>query len=901
LVTVIAAGEAEGLHYFVMEFVDGETVEQRLQREGKIPPAEAVNICLKIAQGLDHAWRRAKIIHRDLKPANFFISKDREVKLGDLGVARRATNRNLRITAKGMTLGTPHYVSPEQARGLEDLDFRSDIYGLGCSLFHMVTGKVPYEGPDPASVLRQHISAPPPAILSVWPACPLPLALLVGRMLMKDRANRHQSYEALIAEMRQVHDKLTGVTPAVVPLVAPGAGTPAVVAKPPRQVSPAWIYAAAGAVVVMAALFLWSLWGSRKEPAPPPPAPAPQQVIVTAPDPKPEPEPMLTPVAEPPALKPPVVPDDPWKHAVSLLPLVDPARHTESGAWSLTGGELHSAADSTASIGIPGEPLPDEYDLRITFTRRTGQSEVGMRLLRAGRLFYWFLQAQPTNNFSGFAREIGKIDQSPALVRLLDGLENGRRYTSLVEVRQDGVRGFLDGQLLVEWKGNPDEISAVNSGNLPLGLFSEKTHTVFHRIELRTITPASAGAATNVVTTAGPDAFLKEVAALRGSAQVNRVLGRLRELNPGFSGQGDYGLVRREVKRLSFSASKVADISPLQALRDLEQLECNGAPDAKSPLSDLSPLRGLPLKSLACAHTAVKDLAPLADSPLETLDITGTPVTDLSPLAKTKLVELRCDSAVLEAKPAAEVLASLGSLQQINGQPASELLQAVARAAAIAPFVIQTTALPAEQQVARVMAKLRELNPQFDGRQTHRIEKGVVTELQFSTVGVSDLSPLRALKGLRKLIITPWVATQKGDLTDLSPLRGLPLDWLWCHNNPIKDLAPLRGMPLTVLSCSGTQVADLTPLAGMKLTVFSCSNTPVSDLQPLVGMPLTVLWCDATRVKDLSPIAQAPLREIRCDFVLNRDASVLRGIRTLTKINDETAAMFWLKASSPSR
>jgi len=897
LVTVIAAGEAEGHHYFVMEFVDGETVEQRMHREGKIPPAEAVNICIHIAQGLEHAWRRAKIIHRDIKPANFFLSKEGEVKLGDLGVARRATSRNLRITQKGMTLGTPHYISPEQARGLEDLDCRSDIYSLGCSLFHMLTGRVPYDAPDHATILRQHMSAPPPAIQSVWPECPVPLALMVGRMLMKDRANRHQSYDALIAEMRHVHDKLTGVVPMVTSVAAVGVGTSAVVTKPPRQFPPGLIYAGVAIVVAAACLYLWSPWETKQKPAPPPPKPPPQ-AAVTLPEAKPEPEPMPPPVVEPPLPKPPVVPGDPWARAVNLLSQTDPAKHTESGAWSLTLGELHSSADSTACVALPGA-VPDEYDLRITFTRKTGQSEVGARLVQAGRLFYWFLQAQPTNNLSGFAKDMQKIDDSPALARLLDGLENGRRYVSLVEVRKDGVRGYLDGQLVAEWKGNASDISAVNQAGLPLALLSEKTHTVFHRVEMREVTPTGAETATHVVTAASADAFLKEIEALSAPEQVNRVLGKLRELNPEFTGQGRYGVVQGQVKRLSFSTSKVANISPLQALRSLETLECSGASDAKSPLSDLSPLRSLPLKSLLCAHTAVKDLAPLAESPLEVLDITGTAVSDLTPLAKLKLAELRCDAAVLESKQSADILASLGSLQQINGQPASEFLQSLARATATAPFVAQTAALPADQQVARVIAKLKELNPQFDGRQTHRIEKGVVVELQFSTIGVSDISPLRALKGLRKLVIVPWVATQKGGLSDLSPLQGLPLEWLWCHNNPIKDLSPLRGMPLTVLSCNSTQVGDLTPLAGMKLTVFSCTDSPVNDLKPLAGMPLTVVWCDATRVNDLSPLAESPLREIRCDFVPNRDSSVLRNIRTLTKINDQSAAMFWLKASTP--
>lgn len=229
----------------------------------------------------------------------------------------------------------------------------------------------------------------------------------------------------------------------------------------------------------------------------------------------------------------------------------------------------------------------------------------------------------------------------------------------------------------------------------------------------------------------------------------------------------------------------------------------------------------------------------------------------------------------------------------------SLILSALAAVGAESPlndaFIKTVSALPAEQQVGAVIAKLKELNPNFDGKETHKISGGVVTELTFSTVGVTDISPVKALSWLRTLYITPPALNQKGSLADLSPLQGMQLMWLWCFNNPIIDLSPLKGMPLTGLSFGGTRVSDLSPLTGMKLQVLSFNDTVVSELGPLEGMPLTVLWCHNTKVTDLTPLKAMPLGEIKCDFVAERDAAVLRGIKTLRKINDLPAATFWMR------
>jgi serine/threonine protein kinase len=183
----------------------------------------------------------------------------------------------------------------------------------------------------------------------------------------------------------------------------------------------------------------------------------------------------------------------------------------------------------------------------------------------------------------------------------------------------------------------------------------------------------------------------------------------------------------------------------------------------------------------------------------------------------------------------------------------------------------EVATMPAVAQVKAVSRKLKELNHDFAEKVTHRIEGDVVTELHFFTDNVTDISPVRALKELKGLRCD-GSGPGKGRLSDLSPLRGLSLTWLNCNGTQVADLSPLQDMKLTVLEFDGTQVADLSPLKAMTLTYLRCGHTQVTDLSPLKGMPLKGLWCD---------------------FKSERDAEVLRSIKTLEKINDEPAPDFW--------
>ena len=149
IVNAIDAGEVEGHHYFVMEYVEGATIKDELDKNKVFDEKVALKIVLAVAEAMKHAHERG-LIHRDIKPENVILTKDGNVKLADLGLARLTADEKWAMSEAGMAIGTPYYISPEQVRGQVDVDIRADIYSLGATLYHMVTGRVPYPRRHPA-------------------------------------------------------------------------------------------------------------------------------------------------------------------------------------------------------------------------------------------------------------------------------------------------------------------------------------------------------------------------------------------------------------------------------------------------------------------------------------------------------------------------------------------------------------------------------------------------------------------------------------------------------------------------------------------------------------------------------------------------------------------------------
>ena len=195
-------GQAGNFHYFVMEFVDGRTVYDDIAKHGAYSEADALEIAIQVAKALSHA-HAAGFIHRDVKPKNIIITSDGTVKLADMGLARAVSDREAAEAEQGKAYGTPYYISPEQIRGEVEIDFRTDIYSLGATFYHMVTGQVPFEGPNPSAVMHRHLKddlVPPDHIN---PALSAGVAEIIEVAMAKSLPKRYTTTEDLLQDLEQ--------------------------------------------------------------------------------------------------------------------------------------------------------------------------------------------------------------------------------------------------------------------------------------------------------------------------------------------------------------------------------------------------------------------------------------------------------------------------------------------------------------------------------------------------------------------------------------------------------------------------------------------------------------------------------------------------------------------------
>ena len=208
IVQGITAGLVGGRHYFVMELVDGESLDRVLERRGPLPADEALAIAAQVAKALAHAHAQG-MVHRDVKPSNVLITREGNVKVSDLGLAR-ALLGDSSLTQTGGALGTPSYMAPEQARDAGSADARSDIYALGISLYEMLTGERPFRGSTPYAVLKEKEAGAFAPASRLRPGLPAAVDDLLARMLALDPARRPASAGEVLDALERLR---TGVAP----------------------------------------------------------------------------------------------------------------------------------------------------------------------------------------------------------------------------------------------------------------------------------------------------------------------------------------------------------------------------------------------------------------------------------------------------------------------------------------------------------------------------------------------------------------------------------------------------------------------------------------------------------------------------------------------------------------
>ncbi len=204
IATAYDAGKYGEIYYMAMEYVEGFDLHDMIDNRGQIDERAALKISRKIALGLGYAWKKSGLIHRDIKPSNVIIAQDAEVKILDLGVSKSHAKYTDKPSTGEMVIGTPHYMSPEQAKESSSVDTRADMYSLGATLYHMVTGRTPFEGANLVEVVTKQLSEKAPAPQSLNPKLSDAFVRLLDVMMAREPKYRYPNWEACGADILRV-------------------------------------------------------------------------------------------------------------------------------------------------------------------------------------------------------------------------------------------------------------------------------------------------------------------------------------------------------------------------------------------------------------------------------------------------------------------------------------------------------------------------------------------------------------------------------------------------------------------------------------------------------------------------------------------------------------------------
>jgi serine/threonine-protein kinase len=907
------ADQIGNTHLLVMEYIEGAIDLARLvKKNGPLPVDQACEYIRQAALGLQHAFERG-LVHRDIKPANLLLTIGGKVlKVLDMGLARldpiQAINEQSSVmTQVGSIMGTPDFIAPEQAMDSHTVDTRADLYSLGCTLYYLLTGRAPFAGGTMMEkLMKQQLEEPRP-VEQFRPEVPTGVAIILRKLMAKKPQNRYQTPAELVTALTpwcsaaSAYSHALSATPLPVldksqaDSVKEGSrdtldsalsyidkrddtiALESSTAVRLKKGMPRWLLysSALGTLLCLAVLLGFFFFHRAKEGRNQPGEKDRSQTKVAK---------KIKPSKE----------EEQLRNATALL----------GGKWYYIGPFDNLQAKGFHTVYPPEK----EINLKAVYPGKNDQPvkwnlyadfDIGIPLD--------FLPLFPTPQ-----------ERTWACVYLYHEMYVSEATSFPVSLGSDDtLTVWLNDQRLIAknvWRGvqKDDEFTILKlkpgRNKLLVKICQGIGAWGFY------ISPVKDSALPFYLQPSF-DPWCRQVAGLTAEKQIEAVVAKLKELNPRFDGQVTKKIEKDVVMELVFNTDNITDISPVRPLTGLKILRCTGSGDGRSKLHDLSPLAGLPLTELSCGSTQiadlsplkgmqltylfcghsrafdlsplkgmplkylhcgysyVSDLSPLKDCPLTMLECHRIPVSDLSPLEGMQLTLMHCHETsapnlwVLKGMPLkkllcdfnpyrdSKMLRSIDTLESIDWKPARVFWNEVdARQAAIDAWCKQVADMPIEKQVPAVAAKLKEVNPGFDGTVTHKKTDDAVTELQFVSDRVTQLWPVRALAGLKKLDCSGTQLAGKG-------------------NGLVSDLYALKGMQLTSLNCSWTKVADLSPLTGMPLTVLHCAGAGVNDLTPLREMPL--------------------LKELRCDFKAERDGVILRDMTFLESINGKLAKEFW--------
>jgi serine/threonine protein kinase len=455
----VGRDEATGLWYFAMEYVDGPSLLQILREEKVLPEERALKIAREIAEALECAAHH-NIVHRDVKPDNILMTAQGEAKLADLGLAKQISSQDPSVTQSGQSVGTPFYMAPEQVRGEADqLDIRTDLYALGGTLYHLVTGQPPYTGENAASIMAKHLAEPPPRANRTNPEVSEATSRLIFRMMQKKREQRFQTPRDVIQQIERILRREESAEQRPV-------GGKAGVSRRPSESDekPAsrltLIFAAAAVVVVLGIALgvVLSRGDSTTHPDSRPAKPAPHAAAVTPPV-TPKPSPAVTPIAPPPTPK-------PQEPAPPPTPPVEPTAPTPAPAE--TPATPPATPTPPPADPVTTTPAPPEKAAPAT-KAETKAAPAVVPVAPAPRAAYPWpeILAAVHENAPQKAAERVRGGEYPAKDVMLDALS---RLEAQREARQTAIKALIGQTLKVDSTKGPQngKLVAFKNGTLQL-------------------------------------------------------------------------------------------------------------------------------------------------------------------------------------------------------------------------------------------------------------------------------------------------------------------------------------------------------------------------------------------------------------------------------------------------
>jgi hypothetical protein len=887
------AGHDGPLHYLAMEYMEGQSLDQVIQSKGPFSEKNALRILRKVAVGLSYAWKTASLIHRDIKPSNIMIDEEGKVKVLDMGVSKSLKNKEGKEDSSHLIVGTPRYMPPEQMRGDESIDHRADIYALGATLYHMLTGQSPFPFASVAEVVEAQTVGPAPSPRDLNPEISSACVHLIRVMMAVKPENRYPYWSSLIADISRVlsgQKPMTAVPAKEDSLVAASSGklpekqlkinpaelkkkTRSAASREPVQAVPnKGLLALVGLLVILAAALFFA--DSRR--------PGSVEVV----DPPAEARPALsTPAKEPPSERAP--------GGATGMPVEEPEPVAQ-----LAAAELVQLQDLYSFITNRMEELPENFSDHMAALER----------LKADAESF------------GFSRYLLLAEE---LEEELMARKNSAKRTLMTELQEKAERFWKEGkyaqssQIWKDYQGplaketfdaraaKAEEYKTRNDKRVSLeGKKSQKAEeTVKRLVRLASSQILSGG-------------------------NLTKVLGAIEEAAETYQ---DSELRTRIIE----IASCVKEVQQME-FRLLDQYR-----EEMGRVVSLETERGsIPVQIMDITNGYLYVERQLEQGFLGMVfkaeDLTlGEQLLRLEQISD-RYTDLRMAVLVLREGDFARALGYLESDATAIGGALKMRIEKMT--APDAPAVaVKKPETPETIQVQKLKQDLSLNNPRYRGGGDFRVDNGLVTavNLQEAEGEIQDLTPLQGLP-LRYLSVSGL------SIDNLEPLLGMPLETVILLNTGVESLQPLSGMKLARLSLQGSEkIWDISALQGMPLAALDLRGTKVSHLLPvheapltslmlsdqfketmefehfplahldvsgsritslegLTNMPLHSLYLVDVPIHDVTPLAKLPLEQLRFNpQTIHAGLNVLREIPSLEKLADSLdgdylpADVFW--------